>query len=71
MFSSLFRTCQAWWHDARGDMVEGALTLPLMALIALALVNLSLAGYAAVTANNAANVAPRRTTTSVDDRING
>lgn len=40
-------------------MVEGALTLPLMALVALALVNLALAGYASVTANNAANVAAR------------
>ena len=43
----------------RGDMVEGALTLPLMARLALALVNLSLAGYAAVWANNAANMAAR------------
>ena len=34
--------------DARGDMVEGALTLPLMALLALALVNLALPGHAAV-----------------------
>ena len=39
-------------------MVEGAITLPLMALIALALVNLSLAGYAAVTAANAAEAHP-------------
>ena len=50
MISSLYRTCRVWWHDAGGDMVEGALTLPLMALIALALVNLSLAAYAACSA---------------------
>ena len=49
----------AWLRDRRGDMVEGAITFPLMALVALALVNLALAGYASVTANNAANVAAR------------
>lgn len=40
-------------------MVEGALTLPIMALVALGLVNLALAGYASVTANNAVNYAAR------------
>lgn len=40
-------------------MVEGALTLPIMALVSLALVNFALAGYASVTANNAVNYAAR------------
>ena len=40
--------------DCIGDMVEGALTFPLMALVTLALVNLALAGFASTTANHAA-----------------
>lgn len=40
-------------------MVEGALTFPLMALVTLAFVNLALAGYASVTANNAVNYGAR------------
>ena len=43
-----------WLFGRQGDMVEGAITLPVMALLALALVNLALAGYAANTAQNAA-----------------
>jgi Flp pilus assembly protein TadG len=48
-----------WLLGNQGDMVEGALTLPLMALVTLALVNLALAGYGSVTANNAVNYAAR------------
>ena len=48
-----------WLSERRGDMVEGALTLPLMALVTLVLVNLAMAGYASVTANNAVNYAAR------------
>jgi hypothetical protein len=40
-------------------MVEGALTFPLMALVALALVNLALAGFSAATANHAAGYGAR------------
>ncbi len=43
----------------RGDMVEGALTFPLMALVTLALVNLALAGFASTTANHAAGYGAR------------
>lgn len=46
-------------RGTRGDMVEAALTFPLIALVTLALVNLALAGYASVTASNAANYAAR------------
>jgi hypothetical protein len=52
-----------------GDMVEGALTMPLMALVALALVNLALAGYCSVTANNAANYAARVASVSQTDPV--
>ena len=55
--------------STRGDMVEGVITLPLMALIALALVNLSLAGYASVTANNTANVAARVAAVAQSDPV--
>ena len=48
-----------WLRGRRGDMVEGALTLPLMALVALALVNLALVGFASVTANYAAGYGAR------------
>lgn len=48
-----------WFSQRDGDMVEGALTLPLMALLALALLNLALAGYASNTATNAADYAAR------------
>jgi hypothetical protein len=54
-----FPTARRWLKTSHGDMVEGALTLPLMALVALALVNLALAGYAAATANHAAGYAAR------------
>lgn len=43
----------------RADMVEGAMTFPLMALVALALVNLALAGFASTTANHAAGYGAR------------
>lgn len=49
----------AWLRGKRGDMVEGAVTFPLMALVALALVNLALAGYASTTANHAAGYGAR------------
>ncbi len=50
---------QRWLRSRRGDMVEGALTLPVMILITLALVNLALAGFASVTASMAADYAAR------------
>jgi hypothetical protein len=48
-----------WLHDSRGDMVEGALTLPVMILVTLAFVNLALAGFSSVTASMAADYAAR------------
>jgi hypothetical protein len=48
-----------WLRARGGDMVEGALTFPLMALVALALVNLALAGFASTTANYAAGYGAR------------
>jgi hypothetical protein len=48
-----------WLRDGRGDMVEGALTLPVMILVTLALVNLALAGFSSVTASMAADYAAR------------
>ncbi len=48
-----------WLSGDRGDMVEGALTLPLMILITLAMVNLALAGFSSVTASMAADYAAR------------
>lgn len=53
------KTFPAFLCGRRGDMVEGALTFPLMALVALALVNLALAGYASTTANHAAGYGAR------------
>jgi len=58
-----------WLKGQRADIVEGALTMPLMALIALALVNLALAGYCSVTANNAANYAARVASVSQADPV--
>lgn len=43
----------------RGDMVENAITIPVVLLATFALVNLAMAGYASVAANNAANYAAR------------
>ena len=61
MQSQLFdwRRLLVWLRSRRGDMVESALTFPLMALVTLALVNLALAGFASVSANNAVNYAAR------------
>ena len=58
---------RSWMRGRRGDMVEGALTLPLMALVTLALVNLALAGYASVTASNAASYAARAASVAQSD----
>ena len=59
----------AWLNDPQGDMVESALTMPLLILVTLAFVNLALAGFASVTANNAVNYATRLG--SVDQRAPG
>ena len=56
-----------WLTGKRGDMVEGALTLPVMALLALALVNLALAGFAAATAQNAAAYGARTAAVTQDN----
>ncbi len=42
-----------------GSMVESAFTIPILILLAIALVNLSLAGFASVTASGAADYAAR------------
>ncbi len=67
--NSLLTSLHHYLASRRGDMVEGVIVLPLMALIALALVNLSLAGYAAVTANNAANAAARAASVAQSDPV--
>jgi hypothetical protein len=46
-------------HDTRGEMAEAAVTLPIVMLAALALVNLTIAGFASVNAANAANYGAR------------
>ena len=56
---NLIRRVCAPLLDHRGDMVEGALTFPLMLLVTLALVNLALAGFASTTANYAAGYGAR------------
>jgi len=48
-------------------MVEGAITLPIMALLALALVNLAIAGFAANTAQNAAAYGARMAAVTQDN----
>jgi Flp pilus assembly protein TadG len=56
-----------WLFGRRGDMVEGAITLPIMALLALALVNLAIAGFSANTAQNAASYAARTAAVTQDN----
>lgn len=48
-----------WIRGLQGDMVESALTIPVLLLVTLAFVNLALAGYASATAQNAANYGAR------------
>lgn len=55
----MYKPFTAWLNNRQGDMVESALTMPILILVTLALVNLALAGFASVTANNAANLAAR------------
>lgn len=45
--------------DDGGSMVESAFTIPILVLLAIALVNLSLAGFASVTASGAADYGAR------------
>jgi hypothetical protein len=54
-----FLTGRSLLTGRSGDMVEGALTFPLMALVTLALVYLALAGFSATTANQAAGYGAR------------
>ena len=58
-FGHRFLAGRSFLTGRAGDMVEGALTFPLMALVTLALVNLAIAGYAASTANHAAGYGAR------------
>lgn len=46
-------------REARGEMAEAAITLPIVMLAVLALVNLTIAGFASVNAANAANYGAR------------
>jgi len=55
-----------WLFQTKGDMVESAITFPIMALLALALVNLALAGFAANTAQNAAAYGARMAAVTQD-----
>ena len=48
-----------FWRDRRGEMAEAAVTLPIVMLAALALVNMTIAGFASVNAANAANYGAR------------
>ena len=48
------------WLKTRGtSMAEAAITLPVLVLLTFAMINLTLAGYAAVAASNAANYGAR------------
>ncbi len=49
----------SFWRQREGDMVEAALTMPLMVLLALVLVNFALVGQARNAAQNAADVGAR------------
>lgn len=46
-------------RDTRGDMAEAAITLPVVLLVALMMINMTIAGFASVNANNAANYGAR------------
>jgi len=63
----MFKGLKDWLTGRCGDMVEGAITLPIMALLALALVNLAIAGFAANTAQNAAFYAARTAAVTQDN----
>lgn len=52
--------------DPRGNMVEAAITLPVTLLVFVFAVNMALAGYASVNANNAANFGARQGSVSSD-----
>lgn len=52
------------------SMAEAAITLPVVVLLTFALVNLAMAGYAAVAASNAANYGARVGSVAQSDQIN-
>ncbi len=52
------------------SMVEAAITLPIVVLLTFALVNMAMAGYAAVAASNAANYGARIGSVSQTNQIN-
>lgn len=49
----------SFWRQREGDMVEAALTMPLMVLLALVMVNFALVGQARNAAQHAADVGAR------------
>lgn len=57
----------AFLRQTAGDMVESALTLPLMALLTLALVNLALVGHARAAAQHAAHFGARMGSVALAD----
>ncbi len=56
-------------RDRRGGMADTAISLPVILLAALGMLNLSLASFAAVIANNAANYGARRGSVAQTDPI--
>jgi hypothetical protein len=53
------RRVMLWLRNKRGDMAEAAVTLPIVLLATMALVNMTIAGFASVNAANAANYGAR------------
>lgn len=53
------RRLMRWLRNRRGDMAEAAVTLPVVLLATMAMLNLTIAGFASVNAANAANYGAR------------
>jgi hypothetical protein len=47
------------WKDLRGELEEAVMVLPVLMLVALALVNMAMLGFAAINAGNAASYGAR------------
>ena len=54
-----FRHLIPWLTDPRAEMAEAAITLPVVMLIAIFMINATMAGFASVNAANAANYGAR------------
>ncbi|NLI41371.1 MAG: hypothetical protein GX421_09360 [Caldisericales bacterium] len=60
------RILQRWWRDARGDMAETALVMPVVTLVLMLLITIPMTSWTATSANTIAQRAARAASVAQD-----